>query len=99
MCVCVCVRETQRELETGGGVGTVYFLEASKMWKVETEDAGNRTPGSIRGVTAADPVRKGSRGGGSCAPPLWTWMVRQLQDDWGRMGQIKSRLLNSCAHS
>ena len=77
-------------------MGTVYFLEASKMWKVETEDAGNRTPGSIRGVTAADPVRKGSHGGGSCGPPLWTWLVRQLQ---GRMGQIKSRLLNSCARS
>lgn len=60
----MCVRERHREnwRQGGGRQGTVYFLEASKMWKVETEDAGNRTPGSIRGVSVADPVRKGSRG-------------------------------------
>lgn len=37
---------------------TVYFPEASKIWEVETEDAGIRSPGHIRGVTAADPVRR-----------------------------------------
>lgn len=66
---------------------------------METEDSGSKTPGGIRGVIAAVPMKKGSHGGGGGVPPLRNFPVRQLQDDWGRIAQIKTRLLISGVHS
>lgn len=44
-------------------------------------------------------MKKGSHGGGGGVPPLRNFPVRQLQDDWGRIAQIKTRLLISGVHS